>query len=79
MMTCRQLAELLLDFISGELHADHAAEINEHLHGCSSCVAFVHSYRVTITMTQQLPPVPLRSEFAQRLEKLLQDQQKSAG
>jgi anti-sigma factor RsiW len=79
MMTCRQLAELLQDFISGELHADHAAEIDEHLHSCSSCVAFVHSYRVTITMTQKLPPLPLRSEFAQRLEKLLRDLQQSAG
>jgi anti-sigma factor RsiW len=73
MMTCQKLAELLLDFISGELEPEYAVEIHEHLHTCTSCEAFVHSYRVTITLTRQLPTLPLRSEFARRLEQLLNE------
>jgi anti-sigma factor RsiW len=71
MMTCQKLAELLLDFISGELQPEYCAEISEHLSVCSHCDAFVHSYRVTITLTRQLPPRQLRSDFAERLENLL--------
>ncbi len=73
MMNCQQLADLLLEFLSGELEPDHHSAIEEHLVGCSSCVTFVETYRVTITLTRQLPPLPLREEFARRLEAMLKE------
>jgi anti-sigma factor RsiW len=79
MMTCQQLTELLLEFIAGELEATHAAAIQEHLDGCNACVAFVHSYRVTITLTRKLPTLPMRRDFAQRLEVMLRELEQSNG
>ena len=70
-MNCQQLADLLMDFVSGELQPDFCIEIEEHMGVCPSCAAFVHSYRVTITLTRRLPTLPLREDFARRLEGLL--------
>jgi anti-sigma factor RsiW len=78
MMTCQQLAELLCDFISGELETAYCVEIQEHIHTCPACEAYVHSYRVTITMTRQLPTLPLNADFASRLENLLRQMKDAA-
>jgi hypothetical protein len=72
MMTCRELADLLLDFFAGDLPPDFCARIQEHMHECPSCEAFVHSYKITITLTRQLPLQPLPNQLAQRLHNLLQ-------
>lgn len=55
MMTCRELAELLLEFIADELEADRCSQIHEHLHACPHCEVFVQTYRLTIRITRQLP------------------------
>jgi anti-sigma factor RsiW len=60
-----------MDFVSGELQPQFRIEIEEHMGVCPSCAAFVHSYRVTITLTRHLPALPLRDDFARRLENLL--------
>ena len=73
MMTCQQLVELLLDFVSGGLDAAYCHEIRQHMHECPSCEAYVDSYKLTITITRQLPPLPLPTHLAQRLQRLLQD------
>lgn len=70
-MNCQQLADLLMDFISGDLQSNFCAEIEEHILACRHCEAFVHSYRITITMTRRLPALPLSDDFARRLQKLL--------
>jgi anti-sigma factor RsiW len=44
-MTCRELIERLLDYVEGTATPD---EFDAHLAGCSSCRAYVDSYRETI-------------------------------
>ena len=73
MMTCRELAEILMDFVSGELEPDCCAEIQQHLHRCPSCEAFVHTYQITIKITRQLPCCPLPSHFVQRLQQMFDE------
>ena len=34
MMTCRQLVELLIDFVSGDLPAEYCEHIQQHLNRC---------------------------------------------
>jgi hypothetical protein len=59
MITCRQLAELLLDVESGEIVLEHREHVEQHLRVCSSCVAYLESYQLTIRMARQLPRPPL--------------------
>lgn len=72
MITCRELAELLIDFLGDELPADHRRLIEEHLCGCTPCVTFVETYQITIRLTRKLPRPDLPAEFAQRLRRVLE-------
>jgi anti-sigma factor RsiW len=71
MMTCRELVELLCDFIDGELTAEQRRHIEEHLGDCPPCVIYVETYRLTITMSRKLPTGPLPPQLAERLRAVM--------
>jgi anti-sigma factor RsiW len=71
MMTCRQLVELLIDFVSDELPQDHRDLIEQHLAICPPCVHYIETYRLTIHLTRQLPPKPIPPELADHLRSVL--------
>jgi anti-sigma factor RsiW len=73
MMTCRKLVELLIDFVSGELPPEHRALAEKHLSTCPPCVAYLHSYQVTIRLTRQLPCHPLPASLKERLMEALRE------
>ncbi len=70
-MRCRDLVELLIDYVSGELSAEHAALVQEHLEKCPPCVAYLESYRSTIRLTRRLPCTSLPPQLEQRLKAAL--------
>jgi anti-sigma factor RsiW len=76
MMTCRELTELLIDFVSGELAPEHMEQIREHLAWCPPCVTFVETYQLTIRLTRQLPPVPVPPGLECRLRAALAEMKK---
>jgi hypothetical protein len=67
MMTCRECAELLLEFLNGELDGDLCERLQRHLEACPPCVTFVETYRITIAMTRKLPCGELPPDVAERL------------
>jgi anti-sigma factor RsiW len=74
MITCRELAALLVEFASpDQVPAEHRERVEQHLFRCPSCVAYVESYHLTIRLARQLPRAPLPSHLAQRLRALLQE------
>ncbi len=72
-MTCRELAELLIDYIQGDLEPEIHQHISRHISLCPPCEAFVATYRITIQMTRQLPPAPMPPELAERLKAVLRE------
>jgi anti-sigma factor RsiW len=58
-ITCRRLAELLLEYVEKELAAEQSKEVSLHLLDCPCCIAFAESYREVIRLARQLPRVPL--------------------
>jgi anti-sigma factor RsiW len=73
MINCRELAELLIDFVSDELPAEHRVYIEQHLKLCPPCVAYLESYRMTIRLTKRLPCEPLPPELEKRLRAALEE------
>ena len=64
---CRQIAELLGDYLDGSL-PNHLRELLEwHIDGCQPCVAFINTYRGTIAATRRLPDAPMPVELKKRL------------
>jgi len=76
MMTCRELNELLLDFLAGELTEDQIQQIKDHLDDCPPCVTILATYRLTIQVTRQLPCNPLPPACEQRLRAAVTEQWK---
>jgi predicted anti-sigma-YlaC factor YlaD len=76
MMTCRELTELLLDFVSGELTQEDVQRIKDHLKVCPPCVVILNTYRLTIQLTRQLPPQPMPPPCEQRLLAAISEQWK---
>ena len=72
MITCRQLTELLLDYVSGDLTPEQSELIDQHLEWCPPCVTYVETYRLTIRLTRQLPDKPMPEELKQRLRAVLE-------
>ena len=71
MITCRKLAELLLEFVAGELPPELREHIEEHLEWCPPCVTYLETYKTTIRLTRQLPCRPLPEGLKRRLEDAL--------
>jgi anti-sigma factor RsiW len=64
-MTCRETVEFLRHYLDGELPESVHACFEMHLAACPHCVAFVESYRQTISLARDsgvlLPVSPCES------------------
>ncbi len=72
-MTCRELAELLLDYLDGTLPPEQAEHLRAHLADCKPCVHYVATYELTIQITRRLPPTPPPPELLERLRAATRD------
>ena len=58
-LTCRDLAEFVADYQSGELAPEVLAAVDEHLAGCPDCVTYLRTYADTIRLARTTAdPVP---------------------
>ena len=53
-MTCRELAEFIMQYLDGELPAGQLTEFERHLALCPACVHYLDSYRKTVTATRTI-------------------------
>ena len=78
-LTCRKVAELLIDYVDGTLAEKDRDYLQRHLCGCVPCAIYMHTYSTTIRVTKELPDVPLPDEFKTRLLAALKATQCSGG
>jgi anti-sigma factor RsiW len=52
-VTCRDCAEFLSDYLSGELDAEVRAVFEHHLSLCPNCVTYLDQFRATIEAGRQ--------------------------
>ncbi|MBI3468680.1 MAG: zf-HC2 domain-containing protein [Planctomycetes bacterium] len=71
MLTCRQIAELLYEYLAGEMPAERAHELEMHLTGCVDCYRYLDQYRKVIALGQKLPPEPMPDELVRRLRSMV--------
>ncbi len=51
-MTCRDLAEFLIDYLDGDLPAEQRLVFETHLRRCPPCEAYLRTYEATIRITK---------------------------
>jgi anti-sigma factor RsiW len=49
-VTCREFADFIADYLSGELSVETRAQFEHHLGVCPNCVAYLSNYRDTIAL-----------------------------
>jgi anti-sigma factor RsiW len=54
-LTCRELVELVTDYLEGRLAPAERARFEEHLSGCPGCQAYLDQMRQTLATLGRLP------------------------
>jgi len=52
--TCKQIADLMMDYLTGRLNPTVKEEFARHLSICPDCVSFVNTYKKTVQSTATL-------------------------
>lgn len=60
-MTCRRLADRVMDFLDGRLDAEERAALLSHMEECPDCRAYVRNYEAVVAALRAAagpPPSP---------------------
>jgi anti-sigma factor (TIGR02949 family) len=72
-VTCRELIEVLDDYLDGALSPELRAELERHLDECAPCRAYLATYRKTRALGAAAARVPMPEELKTRLRRFLAD------
>jgi len=56
-MNCRDLVELVTDYVEGALPADRADEVRAHLRECADCLRYLDQMQLTARLLARLDQV----------------------
>jgi anti-sigma factor RsiW len=66
-ITCREIVELVTDYVEGVLGPDAREAVELHLNLCDGCSDYLQQLRVAIALTGELPADALSPEVEEEL------------
>jgi anti-sigma factor RsiW len=66
-LTCRELVELVSDYLEGALPPSDRARFETHIGGCDNCAAYLRQMRETVALLGTLPADALSPEAEREL------------
>jgi anti-sigma factor RsiW len=78
-LVCRELVELVTDYLEGRLSAADRSRFEEHLDECDGCTAYVEQMRRTIEALGHIPEESLSPEAERELLAAFRDWRADAG
>ena len=66
-LSCREMVELVTDYLEGALSPSDAARFDAHLDACDGCTRYVEQMRATIAALGHLPFEALSGEAERHL------------
>ncbi len=66
-MKCREVVELMTDYLEGALSAADAARFEDHIAGCDGCRAYLEQMRATRRLTGRLADEPVPDALREEL------------
>ncbi len=67
MLTCKELVELVTDYLEGRMSLGDRLRFDMHVLMCRSCRAFVRQLKQTVRALGHLPADPVPKEMEQEL------------
>ena len=74
-MTCKELVELVTEYLEGTLAQDLRAKMEDHLSRCDGCTNYLEQMRQTIRLTGRIREESLNSQQRDDLLRLFRDWQ----
>ncbi len=74
-LACRQVVELVTDYLDGTLPNGMRRRMEHHLSGCDPCVEYVGQIRTTVELAANIEPEPLDPETRNHLIDLYREWQ----
>jgi anti-sigma factor RsiW len=72
-MTCRQVVELMTDYLEGALSKADRAKFEEHIAGCDGCRAYLAQLKITRTVVGKLADEPIPESVEAELLRAFRD------
>jgi anti-sigma factor RsiW len=72
LVTCRQLADFILDYLDGQLPAETKSAFEHHLTLCPNCVSYLASYGKTVELARRAFADDADEPVSQMPEELVQ-------
>ena len=70
-ITCQQLIDFIGAYLDQDLPGEERTEFDRHLAVCPSCVAYLSTYRKTITLAQMAGSDPVPADVPESLIKAI--------
>ncbi len=71
MIYCKEIVDLIRDYLDGSLNPLDSQEFDLHIAGCVDCHAFLNTYRITVSLSHKLSCEMIPVELKNRLSTLL--------
>ena len=75
-LTCKELVELVTDYVEGALSAADRLRFDEHLGNCPFCTTYVDQMRQTIALVGRLPDAAMSPKALDALRAAFRDYRK---
>jgi len=72
-VACRELVELVTDYLEDAIPERDRARLEAHLAGCEGCTAYLEQMRTTIRLTGRLTTESIPAEAIERLLRLFRE------
>jgi anti-sigma factor RsiW len=66
-LACREVVELVTDYLEGALDERDRERFERHLDGCDGCTAYLDQMRLTLRLAGRLEPAAVDPDFRERL------------
>jgi len=66
-MTCREVVELMTDYMEGALTAAERDRFETHIAGCDGCREYLAQMRTTASLVGKLAALPVPTDLEQQL------------
>jgi anti-sigma factor RsiW len=67
MLTCREMVELVTDYLEGRLADSDRERFEAHVGQCDACVLYIEQMRLTISALGRIPPETISLEAEREL------------
>lgn len=71
MLRCRDIGQLLYDYVENRLEPSVSQQLEQHLADCPGCPAFINTYKQTIHLSRELRCEEIPQECQQKLRSFI--------